>query len=327
VPLSGTLLTRAAKYHMKVGQVMQNNAKLANFMSSELLKNGHYQVVRRLGSGYLGEVYLVKNALTKRHEALKILCVHAQLNSAGSFQEKVKTISALQHPHILPLLDYGEESIDGSSLPYIVMPYCPHSSLASWLQQRHNIDTLSLQDVACMLRQVANALQHAHEHGIIHQGVKPSNVLTSGERPFTLPDLLLADFVVTPPDMLNRGRATASTYAYMAPEQWRGAPRPATDQYSLAALLYQVLTGNPLFHGTPEELMHQHTTSQPAPPGTINPVLSQGIDSVLLRALAKQSDDRFPTVSAFADAFEQAIQLIAAPAMVMPVRDIQADCQ
>jgi serine/threonine protein kinase len=312
---------------MKVGQVMQNNAKLTNFMSSELLKDGRYQVVRRLGSGYLGEVYLVKNTLTKKHEALKILCVQAQLNGAGSFQDKAKTISALHHPHILPLLDYGEESIDGSSLPYIVMPYCPDNSLAAWLQQRHNIDTLSLQDVACMLRQVADALQHAHEHGIVHQGVKPSNVLTSGERTFTLPDLLLADFVVTPPETLHESRATASTYAYMAPEQWRGAPRPATDQYALAALLYQILTGNPPFHGTPEELMHQHTSSLPVPPGTINPVLSQGIDSVLLRALAKQSDDRFPTVSAFADAFEQAIQLIAAPAMVMPVRDTPSDCQ
>jgi eukaryotic-like serine/threonine-protein kinase len=312
---------------MKVGQVMQNNAKLTNFMSSELLKNGRYQVVRRLGSGYLGEVYLVKNALAKRHEALKILCVHAQLNGADSFQDKARTISALHHPHILPLLDYGEESIDGSFLPYIVMPYCPHSSLASWLQQRHNIDTLSLQDVACMLRQVADGLQHAHEHGIVHQGVKPSNVFMSGERTFTLPDLLLADFVVTPPEMLHESRATASTYAYMAPEQWRGAPRPATDQYALAALLYQMLTGNLPFHGTSRELMHQHTSSLPVPPGTLNPVLSQGIDIVLLRALAKQPDDRFPTVSAFADAFEQAIQLIAAPAMVMPIRDIHSDCQ
>ncbi|HEV2656559.1 MAG TPA: serine/threonine-protein kinase, partial [Ktedonobacteraceae bacterium] len=278
-------------------------------MSNKFLKDGRYQVVRRLGSGYLGEVYLVKNTLTKKHEALKILYVHAQQNGAGSFQDKAKTISALHHPHILPLLDYGEESIDGSSLPYIIMPYCPDNSLAAWLQQPHNMDTLSLQDVACMLRQVVDALQHAHEQGIVHQGVKPSNVLMSGERTFTLPNLLLADFVMTPPETLHESRATASTYAYMAPEQWRGAPRPATDQYALAALLYQILTGNPPFHCTPWELMHQHTSSLPVPPGTINPVLSQGINSVLLRALAKHPDDRFLTISAFSDAFEQAIQL------------------
>ena len=106
----------------------------------------------------------------------------------------------------------------------------------------------------------------------------------------------------------------------MAPEQWDGHAVPASDQYALAVMVYQLLTGRPPFQGDPEQLMHEHINTPPALPSTINPTLSQGIDAVIARALAKQPGDRFVTISAFASAFQRTIQPMTAPAMVIPAR-------
>lgn len=101
----------------------------------------------------------------------------------------------------------------------------------------------------------------------------------------------------------------------MAPEQWSGTPVAATDQYALAVMAYEMLAGRPPFLGNLERLMYQHFIIQPPAPSTFNPQLSPAIDKVLLRALAKQPEDRFPSVSAFASAFEQAVQTLPLPSL------------
>jgi serine/threonine protein kinase len=293
-------------------------------MPLEGLQLGHYQLVRLLGSGGMGEVYLAEDIRINRQLAVKIVRTeadpypdaHATREAARLFQREMKAITALDHPHILPLIDFGEQEVNKTTLTYMVMPFRQEGSLADWLRQRGTSDILTPQDVAHFLLQAADALQHAHDHQLIHQDVKPSNFLIRSRTVSpNHPDLLLADFGIA---KFTTATATASqsirgTPAYMAPEQWDGQPVAVTDQYALAIMAYQLLTGRPPFQGGPGQVMRQHYMSQPQPPSSLNPRLSPAVDAVILRALEKKPEDRFPTIAAFAQAFQAATQSTDAP--------------
>ena len=288
-------------------------------MPLEGLKLGHYQLIRLIGSGGMGEVYLGSDTRVSRQVAIKVIRAEATpypdreatKEAARLFQREVKAIVALDHPHILPLIDFGEESINNATLTYIVMPFRQEGSLTDWLQRRNSTEMLSLQDVAHLIDQAADALQHAHDHQLIHQDVKPSNFLVRSRLENAgCPDLLLADFGIA---KFNNATATTShtvrgTPVYMAPEQWDGRPVPATDQYALAIMAYQLLTGHPPFQGGPGQIMRQHFDAQPEPPSTLNPRIPTTIDAVILRALEKKSEDRFASIAAFAQDFQVALQ-------------------
>src|SRR6266702_750855 len=149
------------------------------------------------------------------------------------------------------------------------------------------------------------------DHQIIHQDVKLSNFLIRRKKDVSSPpDLQLADFGIAkinsaPSSMSHASRGTPIS---MAPEQWNGDPVPATDQYALAIMTYQLLTGRPPFRGRPEQMMYQHLTVPPPPPSTFRKDLPASIDAVLLHALAKRPQERFPSISEFAVAFQQAMQ-------------------
>jgi len=280
---------------------------------------GHYRLVRLIGNGSMGEIYLAEDRRITRQVAIKI--VRAETNpypdeqatreATRLFQREMRAITALDHPHILPLYDFGEQQVNKTVLTYMVMPYRPDGSLSDWLQQRSTGELLSLQDISHLLEQAADALQHAHDHQLLHQDVKPSNFLMRSRAGHpNQPDLLLADFGIA---KFTNAMATASqsirgTPAYMAPEQWDGQPVPATDQYALAIMAYQMLTGRPPFVGGPGQVMRQHFTAQPQPPSTLNPRIPPPLDAVLLRALAKTPQERFPGISDFARAFQQALK-------------------
>ncbi|HLJ36182.1 MAG TPA: protein kinase [Ktedonobacteraceae bacterium] len=303
-------------------------------MPLESLQNGRYRIVRPLGSGSMGEVYLVDDTRIDRQVAIKVIRFDASsfMNTDATqdairlFEREAKSIAQLNHPNILPLFDYGEEVINGTTVTYMVMPYCPDGSLSTWLQQHAEADMLSPQHTIHFTRQAADALQHAHDHDIIHQDVKPSNFLIRN-RNGGLPDILLADFGIARLAASSSGasQVVRGTPMYMAPEQWEGHPVPATDQYALAVMTYQLLTGRTPFQGGPSQMMYQHMTVSPLPPSTVNSALSPSVDSVLLRALAKRPQDRFPTVAAFADAFQQTLPTIDHPTMINTMGHLQYD--
>jgi eukaryotic-like serine/threonine-protein kinase len=189
------------------------------------------------------------------------------------------------------------------------MPYRKEGTLASWLRQQGSAGPLSPAQVAPLVQQAAEALHHAHRQQVIHQDIKPTNFLIRlREDQPDRPDLLLADFGIA---KLTSATASASqsirgTPTYMAPEQWDGHPVAATDQYALAIMVYELLVGRPPFQGNPGQVMRQHYLTPPPAPSSLQPRLSPAIDAVLLRALAKEPDERFPSVTAFAQAFAQA---------------------
>ncbi len=288
-------------------------------MSLEGKQIGRYRFLQLLGSGGMGDVYLAEDGRIGQKVAIKVIRSETNFSAdteagkemARLFHREAKAIVKLDHPNILPLYDYGEEQISNMSLIYLVMPYRPEGSLAERLRQRVGIVSLPIDEVEHIMRQAADALQHAHDRQIVHQDIKPSNFLIRNrkENP-AYPDLLLADFgiarLVTATASMSQ--SIRGTPTYMAPEQWLGAPQPATDQYALAIMAYELLTGQPPFRGGPGQLLYQHLNTPPAPPSTLNPNVSTDVDTVLLHGLAKEPQARFASVTAFANAFQQSLQ-------------------
>src|SRR6266849_5802274 len=269
-------------------------------MNLEGQRIGRYYISRLLGRGGMGEVFLAADPRIEQEVAIKVVRtedtpypnLESSKEGANSFLREARAIARLDHPNILPMYDYGEEHFGEEHITYIVMPYRKEGSLAAWIQQHATKELLSLQDTAYFLRQAANALQHAHDRQIIHQDVKPPNfLLRSRKADPRYPDLLLADFGIA---RLYSATSSASatirgTPAYMAPEQWRSRPVFASDQYALAVMAYQLLTGRLPFHGGFEQIMFQHFYEQPSLPSILNPRLSPDINAVLLQALAKNA--------------------------------------
>ncbi|HYB00854.1 MAG TPA: serine/threonine-protein kinase, partial [Ktedonobacteraceae bacterium] len=288
-------------------------------MAIEELQGGRYRFVRLIGSGGMGEVYLMQDVRINRQVAIKVIRSEgsaspestAAKEAARLFQREAKAIAALEHPNILPLYDFGEENHDGTTITYMVMPYCTEGSLAGWLRQRSSANLLSLQDVAHLVEEAADALQHAHDQNVMHLDVKSSNFLlrTNRKNP-NQPTLLLADFGIARSSVTvaSSSRTIRGTPSSMAPEQWGSNPVPATDQYALAVMAYEMMVGRAPFVGSMEQVMYQHFSVQPLPPSTYDPQLPPAIDAVILRALAKRPEERFPSISEFATAFEQAAQ-------------------
>jgi serine/threonine protein kinase len=278
----------------------------------------HYRLVRLLKNGGMGEVYLAVDTLLHRQVAIKVIDTdalrYAETSAAQDatrlFLREAQAIAQLDHTNILPLYDSGEQSVNGIALMYMVMPYRQAGSLADWKRTHFGEQVLPLAAVERILQQAALALQHAHDRQIIHQDVKPSNFLVDGdeEHPSKL-HLQLADFGVAKFMMItSESQVIRGTPTYMAPEQWDGHPVPATDQYALAVMAYELLTGCPPFLGNGyHQLWHQHSHLKPSPPSSINPLLPEELDAVLLRALEKKPERRYSSVSAFADAFQQAV--------------------
>ncbi|GAC1349959.1 MAG: hypothetical protein NVSMB27_27970 [Ktedonobacteraceae bacterium] len=292
-------------------------------MALEELQNGRYRSLRLLGTGGMGEVYLMNDTRVNRQVAIKVIRSEGApypgsetaKDAARLFEREAKAIAALEHPNILPLYDFGEEIHDDTTMSYMVMPFCTDGSLPGWLRQRDNALMLSSQDIAHLVEQAADALQYAHDHQVIHLDVKPSNfLLRSNRKNPNRPTLLLADFGIARSSLTaaSSSRTIRGTPTYMAPEQWSTMPVAATDQYALAVMIYELLAGRPPFVGGMEQLMYQHFNVQPPPPSTFNPLLPTSVDSVLLRALAKRPEDRFPSISAFTSAFEQTVHLLPA---------------
>jgi eukaryotic-like serine/threonine-protein kinase len=291
-------------------------------MPLENLQNGRYQFSQQLGSGSMGEVYLVDDTVIGRKVAIKVMRVdpatrldtEAVQNSVKLFKREAQAIAKLEHPNILPLYDFGEEKQEQQTFTYMVMPYCQEGSLLNWLQQHYPKESLSPEMVGYFIELAANALQYAHTNGIIHQDVKPSNFLVRAHNNGKdLPDLLLADFgiarVSTGTTVNTTNFGPKGTPRYMPPEQWEGKPLPASDQYALAIMAYQLLTRvYPIQGEQLHQVMYQHFHTIPQPPSKFNQQIPTLLDGVILRALAKKPEERFSSISAFATAFRQAIQ-------------------
>ena len=260
---------------------------------------GNYQLIRMLGEGGFAEVYLGEHIHLGTKAAIKVL--HTQLTSddVDKFRDEARTIANLIHPNIVRVLEFG---IEGKT-PFLVMDYAPNGTL----RQKHPKGVpLPLPTIVNYVKQVAEALQSAHEEKFIHRDVKPENMLL-GRRG----EVLLSDFGIALVAQSSRYQNTqdmAGTIAYMAPEQIGGKPRPASDQYALGVVVYEWLSGDRPFHGNFTEIAVQHTVTPPPPLREKVPTILPDVEQVVMVALAKEPKERFGSVQAFATALEQASQ-------------------
>ena len=282
---------------------------------------GGCRLIRPIGLGGMGEVYLGEQIrLGNRPVAVKIV----RLDDAAlppetiaeierRFTREAALLGSFSHPNILPVHDAGVQ--DG--MLYLVMEYVPDGSLADAIRPgpaQKLKPPLQPDLVAELISQVAAALQYTHEHGVVHRDVKPGNILAR-RTPEGKWQLLLADYGIARgiPDTGQKTQVTG-TLTYMAPEQFSGQFSPASDQYALAVVTYQLLAGRPPFEGDLATLTQGQLYEAPPSIRTFNPAISPTLEAVVLRALSKKPADRYPSVFAFAAALRSAAaQPVAAP--------------
>ncbi len=260
---------------------------------------GNYRLVRLLGEGGFAQVYLGEHTFLKKQAAIKVLHGQVTEDALATFLGEAQTIARLEHPHIVRILDFGVEN----KVPFLVMSYAPNGTL----RQRHcEGSRLPLSTMVSYLKQIAPALQYAYSHKVIHRDIKPQNMLIGLHD-----ELLLSDFgiaVVFESTSFQSTQNQAGTSAYMAPEQYQGKPRPASDQYALGVVVYEWLCGERPFQGTQREIEMQHLAAAPPPLRQKAPHVSVALEHVVLKALAKGPKERFACVQDFAHGFEQACQ-------------------
>jgi serine/threonine protein kinase len=220
------------------------------------------------------------------------------------FQLEAQLLGPAKHPHILPVLNTGNSYISGVPFVFKTMPLC-EGSLADWLWEHGGNKVFEPRDVFPILMQLSEALQFAHENRVLYQNFKFSNILiqASGKSLGEL-HLMLADFAAVPEGAFFM--PTQESHPYVAPERWVGRVLPASDQYGLAAMMYELLAGRPPFQKATEQTMrHMHTSMPPQPPSTYNLSLPMSVNMVLLKALAKRPEDRFASTLLFAEAFRK----------------------
>jgi serine/threonine protein kinase/ABC-type branched-subunit amino acid transport system substrate-binding protein len=258
---------------------------------------GNYRLTRLLGRGGFAEVYLGEHPLLEMTVAIKVLHTQISQEDVAQFLQEARILAGLRHPHIVRILDFG---LDGQ-IPYLVMDYAPNSTLRA----RHVRGAqLPVSTVVDYVKQIAEALQYAHDRKVIHRDIKPENMLIGEHGEILLNDFGIALIAQSSHDQNTRDMA--GTIAYMAPEQIKAHPHLASDQYSLGIVAYEWLCGTRPFHGLYTEIAVKHSVTPPPSPREHLPMLSPDVEYVILTALKKQPEQRFATVSAFARALEQA---------------------
>src|SRR5579859_1060529 len=260
---------------------------------------GSYQLLRSLGEGGFAEVYLGTHLYLKHLAAIKILHAHLAGQDAKQFLAEALTLADLVHPNIVRILDFAVQ--DG--IPFLVMDYVPGGSL----RQHHPEGVaLPLEQIVLYVKHVASALQYAHGKQVIHRDVKPENMLLTAQGEVVLSDFGIAVVSHRADSLLKQ--KVAGTPAYMAPELISGRAGAASDQYALAISVYEWLCGEPPFRGSALHIMSQQK-NRPVPSlrekvSTIPPA----VERVVLKALAKDPQQRFGSIQQFAEALEHAHQ-------------------
>lgn len=289
---------------------------------------GNYRLIRRIGQGGYAEVYLAEHmALPDLRHAIKILTAQQlQKHQREEFLAEARIMASLQSQceHLVQIHDFGIQSIsadESQAIPYFVMEYAAAGTLRDMYPRG---TSMPLDRVLFYVAQVAKALQCAHQQTppVVHRDIKPENML------LRTPDhLLLSDFgiafvnnTVTLPHTFT-GRGIVGTAAYIAPERLAGQTKRASDQYSLAVVIYEWICGFRPFQGSDEELCYQHIKMSPPHLQGLPPSVAPAIEAVLFRALAKKPGERYPDIRAFADALANAAlsaQPVASPGLSFP---------
>jgi len=279
---------------------------------------GPYRIIEPLGEGGMAAVYKSYQPGMDRTVALKVLprLFASDPTFLARFGQEARVIANLEHQNILPVYDFGES--DGYT--YLVMRFVDGGTLADLLER----ERLSLPQVRHVMSQVGGAVAYAHARGVLHRDIKPSNVLIDGSGNCLLSDFGLAKMAEGNVRLTQTG-GIMGTPAYMSPEQGLGNPVDArTDIYALGVVLYEIATGRLPFQAeTPIALIMKHIHDPLLSPRLHNPELSEAIERVILKALAKQPEDRFGTAGELVGALCSALSGVGDATLSVPARPIR----
>src|SRR3990170_7930923 len=251
---------------------------------------GNYQLTARIGQGGMAVVYQGRHLVSGETVAVKVLSSQAadEASFARRFRREARVLMELKHPHIVPVTDFGE--VDG--IAYLVMPYLRVGSLAQRLAQK----PLTAVEGGRVFGEIASGLSYAHEKGVVHRDVKPSNVLLTEEGRALLSDFGLAQ--IHDASVSLTGSMMLGTPAYVSPEMVRGEPGDArADQYALGVILFELTTGRlPFDAETPMAILVKQANEPLPRPREIRPNIPEAVERVILRATAKNPQDRFGSV-------------------------------
>jgi serine/threonine-protein kinase len=262
----------------------------------------HYRLTREVGKGGMSRVYLADDLKHDRQVAIKVLkSEFGAMLGAERFLSEIKVTARLQHPNLLPLFDSGE----AAGRLYYVMPYIEGETLRERVKRE---GPLSVDEVARLVSLIAGALDFAHARGVVHRDLKPENILLQAGQP------VISDFGIALAVRNSGGKRitqsgfTLGTPEYMSPEQAAGDKEvdARSDQYALAVLAYEMLSGQPPHHGATAQVIINRVVSEPARSlRPLRPDLSPAMDEALLRALAKDPAARFPSCGDLARAMDR----------------------
>jgi predicted Ser/Thr protein kinase len=267
---------------------------------------GRYRIIKQIGKGGMGSVYLAHDTELDRSVALKV--PHFKSDDAPEvlerFTREARAAATINHPNICPVHDVSE--ING--IRYVTMAYVEGRPLSDLV---HSGKPLPPRSVAALVRKLALALQEAHRHGVIHRDLKPSNIMVNQRREPVIMDFGLARRMNQDDIRLTRSGAIVGTPAYMPPEQVSGdveAMGPGCDIYSLGVILYELLTGQLPFQGPTAAVLGQIMTQEPPRPSQVRPDLDAALDLICQKAMAKKVEDRFRSMGEFATALGHCIK-------------------
>jgi WD40 repeat protein len=256
-----------------------------------------YDIVRELGRGGMGVVYLARQTKLNRPVALKMILAgsHAGAADLARFQTEAEAIARLQHPNIVQVYEVGEHE----GKPFFSLEFCGGGNL----EKKLNGTPLPPNEAAALVEVLSRAMQAAHERGVIHRDLKPANVLLAEDGTPKVTDFGLAKKIGEAGQ--TQTGAVMGTPSYMAPEQADGRGRetgPACDVYALGAILFECLTGRPPFKGpTPLDTMMQVVADEPVPPSRLNSKVPRDLETVCLKCLRKSPDQRYGSAAILAD--------------------------
>jgi len=266
---------------------------------------GAYRIVEKLGQGGMATVYKAYHPALDRYVAIKVMhpAFMEDPNFLARFQREARIVARLDHPHIIPIYDFAEHN----GHPYLVMRFVEGETLKARIDRGPQ----KLQEVMRIAQAVGQALTYAHGQGVLHRDIKPSNILLTPEGGVYLTDFGLARMAEAGETTLSRDMMVG-TPQYISPEQAKGIRKldARTDVYSLGVVLYELLVGRaPFTADTPYAIIHDHIFTPLPLPRELNPDLPEPLERVLLKALAKEPGDRFPSVEELITALEAAMEL------------------
>ncbi|WP_225447982.1 protein kinase [Streptacidiphilus sp. P02-A3a] len=282
-------------------------------MQQQRVLGGRYVLAGLLGRGGMAEVHLARDQRLDRLVAVKVMRPDMAVDPSfrARFQREAHSAASLNDPSIVAVFDSGEDTAAGLPLPYLVMEYVHGATLLDLLRDERGVAPRRALELT---RGVLDGLVHAHAHGIVHRDIKPANVMLADDGQVKVMDFGIARLLEQGGADLTRTAMVIGTAECLSPEQARGERVDArADLYSVGCLLYELLTGRPPFLGdTPLEVAWQHLREQPEPPSARVPALDHACDALVLRAMAKDREQRFACAADMRAEVEQLLQRVTA---------------